>query len=105
MSVEKKILFLGVGGTGMAPLAMWLAETGVSVFGYDDYFKQRPRDFLINSKVFLLDFVMIEDIAFYDQIVYSNAIPKKHRLLKEAERLKIPCLKRGEMLSQIVQRN
>lgn len=103
MSVEKRILFLGVGGAGMAPLAMWLAETEDSIFGYDDYFKQGALDYLTNSRVHLLDVVMIEDIASYDQIVYSNAIAKTHRLLKEAERLGIPCLKRGEMLSQIAQ--
>ena len=103
MSVEKRILFLGVGGAGMAPLAMWLAETGDSIFGYDDYLKQGALDYLTNAKVDLLDVVMIEDIASYDQIVYSNAIAKTHRLLKEAERLGIPCLKRGEMLSQIAQ--
>ena len=103
MSVEKRILFLGVGGAGMAPLAMWLAEAEDSIFGYDDYFKKGALDYLANSRVHLLDVVMIEDIASYDQIVYSNAIAKTHRLLKEAERLGIPCLKRGEMLSQIAQ--
>ena len=70
MSVEKRILFLGVGGAGMAPLAMWLAETGDSIFGYDDYLIQGALDCLTNAKVDLLDVVMIEDIASYDQIVY-----------------------------------
>ena len=28
MSIEKRILFLGVGGAGMAPLAMWCAQRG-----------------------------------------------------------------------------
>ena len=47
MSVEKRILFLGVGGAGMAPLAMWLAETEDSIFGYDDYFKHGALDYLV----------------------------------------------------------
>ena len=103
MSTEKRILFLGVGGAGMAPLAMWCAEKGDLIFGYDDYFKQSALDYLINSKVELLDAVLIEDIKSYDQVVYSNAIAKTHRLLREAARLKIPCLKRGEMLAQLSQ--
>ena len=103
MSIEKRILFLGVGGAGMAPLAMWCAAKGDLIFGYDDYFKQCALDYLINSKVELLDAVLIEDIKSYDQVVYSNAIAKTHRLLREAERLKIPCLKRGEKLAQVAQ--
>ena len=62
MSIEKRILFLGVGGAGMAPLAMWCAAKGDLIFGYDDYFKQCALDYLINSKVELLDAVLIEDI-------------------------------------------
>lgn len=103
MSAKKRILFLGVGGAGMAPLAMWLAEKGDLIFGYDDYFKQSSLDYLTNSKVHLLDALLIEDIESYDQVVYSSAIAKTHRLLKEAERLKIPCFKRGKMLAQIAQ--
>ena len=103
MSVEKRILFLGVGGVGMAPLAMWCSEKGDLIFGYDDYCKQSALDYLVNSKVKLLDAILVEDIKFYDQVIYSNAIAKTHRLLREAERLKIPCLKRGEMLAQIAQ--
>ncbi|MFL2847391.1 MAG: UDP-N-acetylmuramate dehydrogenase [Coraliomargaritaceae bacterium] len=101
MGTQKRILFLGVGGAGMAPLAMWLAGNGESIFGYDDYFKQGALAYLRNSEVNLLDEVLIEDIKSYDQIVYSNAIAKSHRLLKEAERLNIACLKRGEKLAEL----
>ena len=69
MSAEKRILFLGVGGAGMAPLAMWCAEKGDLIFGYDDYFKQSALDYLINSKVELLDAVLIEDLKSYKEIV------------------------------------
>lgn len=103
MGAEKRILFLGVGGAGMAPLAMWLADAGNLIFGYDDYFKQSALDDLINSKVHLLDAVLIEDIQSYDQIVYSSAISESHRLLREAMRLKIPCFKRGEMLAELAE--
>ena len=82
MSAKKRILFLGVGGAGMAPLAMWLAEKGDLIFGYDDYFKQSSLDYLTNSKVHLLDDLLIEDIESYDQIVFSSAIAKTHRLLR-----------------------
>ena len=77
MSAEKRILFLGVGGAGMAPLAMWCAEKGDLIFGYDDYFKQSALDYLINSKVELLDAVLIEDIKSYDhdhKILYLQSI-------------------------------
>ena len=58
----------------MAPLAMWCAEKGDLIFGYDDYFKQSALDYLTNSKVELLDVVLIEDIKSYDQVIYSNAM-------------------------------
>jgi UDP-N-acetylenolpyruvoylglucosamine reductase len=101
MRAEKRILFLGVGGAGMAPLAMWLAGNGESIFGYDDYLKQYALGYLTNSAVNLLDEVLIEDIKSYDQIIYSNAIAKSHHLLKEAKHLNIPCLKRGEKLAEV----
>ena len=68
MGAKKRILFLGVGGAGMAPLAMWLAEKGDLIFGYDDYFKQSSLDYLRNSKVHLVDALSNLMIMLFTQV-------------------------------------
>ena len=98
---SKRMLFLGVSGAGMAPLAMWCAQAGGQIYGYDDYCKQAVTDYLHASKVRLLPSLLVQSIAEFDTVVYSNALSPEHRLLVEARRLGISCLRRGEMLAAI----
>ena len=97
-----KILFLGVGGAGMAPLAMWFSKKGDEVFGYDDYLKQSVVNQLEESNVGIIHIPLLEDaIRGFDLVVYSNAIPASHEILKKAKSFKINCIKRGEILAKI----
>ena len=101
MQTAKKVLFIGVGGSGMAPLAMWCAERGDVVSGYDDFLKAEVASYLAGSNVILHTLLIKDKIKTFDLIVYSSAVAKEHRLIKEAERLKIPCILRGEMLARV----
>ena len=101
MQTAKKILFLGVGGAGMAPLAMWCAERGDLVSGYDDFLKADVASLLEYSKVKLHTLLIKEKIRNFDLIVYSSALSREHRLIKEAKLLGIPCILRGEMLARV----
>ena len=83
---SKRMLFLGVSGAGMAPLAMWCAQVGGQIYGYDDYCKQAVAHYLHASKVRLLPSLLVQSIAEFDIVVYSNALSPEHRLLVEGRR-------------------
>ena len=101
---NKRILFLGVGGAGMAPLALWCSSQSTSLFGYDDFLKHETEDILTQSGLTLLDLLLIEDVKSFDLVVYSNAFSLDNPFLLEAKRLNIECFRRGEFLAQIAQK-
>ena len=45
------VFLLGVGGMGMTPLAIYLAQAGVEVHGFDDDLSDRSRELLEGSGV------------------------------------------------------
>ena len=98
---QKRILFLGVGGAGMAPLALWCSKHSTNLCGYDDFLKQEISVLLHNSGVEVLQILLPEDLQSFDLVVYSNAFQSDHEILNEAKRLNIQCLRRGEFLAQI----
>lgn len=104
MFQNKRILFLGVGGAGMAPLALWCSSQSTSLFGYDDFLKHETEDLLTQTGLTLLDLLLLEDLKSFDLIVYSNAFPLDNPFLLEAKRLNIECFRRGEFLAQIAQK-
>lgn len=96
-------LFLGVGGMGMAPLASWLSNSGINIFGYDDALQERSRELLVASGVQLMDFIFTEHLESYHMIVYSSAIAPTHTILQAAQARGIPTMRRGEMLAKVSQ--
>lgn len=101
MYASKKVLFLGVGGAGMAPLAIWLKHHAKSIEGYDDFLKKNIADCLKRAEVKIINILLKDSLKNYDLVVYSNAFSEKNYLLKEAHALNIKCLKRGELLAEI----
>lgn len=98
---QKRILFLGVGGTGMAPLAIWCSNHSTRLYGYDDFLKKETVELLSASGVQVLELLLPEDIQSFDLLVYSNAFQSDNVILKEAKSLNIPCFRRGEFLAEI----
>ena len=96
-------LFLGVGGMGMAPLASWLSNSGIDIYGYDDALQERSREFLVASGVQLMEFIFPEHLDSYQMIVYSSAITPTHTILQAAQARGIPTIRRGEMLAKVSQ--
>lgn len=102
MSAEgEKYLFVGVGGTGMAPLASWMAASGCFVSGYDVHLQESTRVLLEKAGVVLYDFLFPEQIGDYTTLVYSSAVPQDHPLLTAARERRLCLLRRGEMLATI----
>lgn len=96
--MNKKILFLGVGGIGVSALAIAAKNLGAAVDGYDS----KPNK--LTSKLEALGikiFTSINDISLdsYNMIVYSSAISVENPLLQKAKILGIECLQRAMFLA------
>ncbi|AJC48341.1 UDP-N-acetylmuramate--L-alanine ligase [Allofrancisella guangzhouensis] len=100
--MDKKILFLGVGGIGVSALAIAAKKLGAIVAGYDSKpSKLTIRLESLGVKVFSTPSeVRIKD---YDMVVYSSAITDKHPLLAKALQLNIHCLHRAMFLAILMQ--
>ena len=95
---SERYLFLGIGGMGMAPLAIYLAKKGCQVEGLDDALRDETKSLLESHYIKILDcWSLWED---YDTIVYSNAIAVDDSRLQAARQKKIPTFLRGEMLAR-----
>lgn len=99
-SLPDKVAFLGVGGAGMAPLAIFLRSKGVRVVGWDNQIQPFVERLLIDAGV-ELPLVPPEE-EFFSLTVISSAVSRDHPYLK------ILCrdgtcevLRRGEFLSRL----
>ena len=100
-SPEDRILFLGVGGMGMAPLACWMAKSGRQVYGVDDHLREPIRRLLLDAGVELCDFVLEEQLGDFTSVVYSSAIQTTHPILLAAQKKGLPTCRRGAMLAEV----
>ena len=95
------IHFIGIGGIGMSGIAEIMHSLGYIVQGSDKVHSQNiERLERIGIKTFIGH--NAENVANANVIVYSSAIKQNNPELLKARALKIPCLTRAEMLSQIV---
>ena len=95
------IHFIGIGGIGMSGIAEIMNSLGYIVQGSDKAHSQNiERLERLGIKTFIGH--SAENVANANVIVYSSAIKSNNPELMKARELKIPCLTRAEMLSQIV---
>ncbi|MDR3143620.1 MAG: UDP-N-acetylmuramate dehydrogenase [Puniceicoccales bacterium] len=98
---QKSYLLLGVGGMGMAPLAIYLAEQGHEVYGWDDGLAERVRHHLETAKVVLL--VLPEFPQNIDEVIFSTAIHEEHPLYQKALERQLPLTRRGVFWARMVE--
>ncbi|MEM1221325.1 MAG: UDP-N-acetylmuramate dehydrogenase [Verrucomicrobiota bacterium] len=98
-----KLLFIGIGGMGMAPLAGWMQQSGYSVCGYDDDLQQPVRNFLTSAGVELNEFLLADQVDEYAAVVYSSAVGESHPLYVAAKQAGLPMLRRGELLYRVAE--
>lgn len=96
----KNIHFVGIGGIGMSGLAEILASCGFSVSGCDAQASQTTRR-LIAAGIPVAIGHDPGHPAGADLVVISSAIRKDHPELEEARRLRIPVIRRAEMLGEV----
>ena len=94
--VVRHIHCLGVGGMGMAQLALYLAQSGFTVSGEDDALTDEVRAVLAGGPV------RLEPLpASCDLVTYSSAIPPGHAVCRAAAARGLPLVRRGELLAEV----
>jgi len=91
---------VGVGGAGMTPLAMLLAQRGWRVSGTDDSMTTAAQAWLERSGVGLTAPGEVPGGA--DLLVYSSAIPAGHPARLAATQGGLPQVRRGELLAELL---
>jgi UDP-N-acetylmuramate--L-alanine ligase/UDP-N-acetylenolpyruvoylglucosamine reductase len=85
---------------GVGPLAIYLAQSGFAVSGEDDAMTDAMRTHLNREKVVLTGTGALP--AECDLVVYSSAISPKHPAFLAASARKLPLVRRGELLAEVV---
>lgn len=99
----KKIHFVGIGGSGMCPLAEILFSEGFEITGSDcNESDTLDRIKAMGIKVFEGHFA--ENVKDTELVVYTAAVKSDNPELVAAEELNIPCLERSIMLGVVTRR-
>ena len=93
----RRIHCVGIGGMGMAPLAIYLAQAGYAVTGEDDAMTEEVRGWLEREQVVLSQIPMDSQA-----VVVSSAIARAHPAYVAAKARNLPLVRRGEMLAEVV---
>ena len=94
---------VGVGGTGMAPLALYLRQTGFAVTGEDDALPPAVRAWLEPAGVTVTGTGGVPETC--DLVVLSSAIPAGHPARVRAAARGLPLVRRGEILAEVLRGN
>jgi len=103
VSKEKNILFLGIGGAGMTPLAQYYLSQGWKVLGYDRVLS--PNVAMLQAKG--VEVVVDDQLRWFplfeeaSQVVYTAAIATDHKVLQSFRDRSCSVLKRAEVLGHI----
>jgi UDP-N-acetylmuramate--alanine ligase len=98
--LRDNVFFIGLGGMGMAPLALYLDEAGCCVRGHDDHWREPVRRWLARRGIASTPWADLP--ADVSRVVYSSAIDEAHPLLQAARERGLGTLRRGEMLAEVV---
>jgi UDP-N-acetylmuramate--alanine ligase len=95
------IHFVGIGGIGMSGIAEVLANLGYRVQGSDQK-RSKITDRLAQMGVEIFEGQRPENLKEAEVVVISSAIKKGNPELEEARRLKLPVVRRAEMLAELM---
>jgi len=98
----RKLHFVGIGGIGMSGIAEILLDQGFKVSGSDRAFSE-VTERLQNLGAITFEGHRASNIANdVDTVVYSSAVPPDNPEILEAQRRKIPIVRRAEMLAEVM---
>ena len=96
----KRIHFVGIGGSGMSPLAEILHSRGYTITGSD----VNPSDNVDRMTGLGIPVAMpqaAENIGDAELVVYTSAVHTENPELQEAQRRGLPLIERGKLLGLI----
>ena len=96
----RSVHLVGVGGTGMAPLALCLRQAGFTVSGEDDALAPLVRPWLEQAGVIITPPGGVPEPC--DLLVRSSAIHADHPARVRAVERGVPQVRRGEMLAELL---
>ena len=98
----KKLHFIGIGGIGMSGIAEILLDQGFKVSGSDRALSE-VTERLQNLGTITFEGHRASNIANdVDTVVYSSAVQPDNPEILEAQRRKIPIVRRAEMLAEVM---
>ncbi|MDR2432206.1 MAG: UDP-N-acetylmuramate dehydrogenase [Puniceicoccales bacterium] len=98
--MSKNICMLGICGAGMAPLAIYLAQRGDVVYGWDDYVNFPIKDLLVSHGVIFMPEQILPPNC--DCVVRSSAVNEHgDSVCQRAAKNGIEIFRRGEFLAEI----
>jgi UDP-N-acetylmuramate--alanine ligase len=98
----KKLHFTGIGGIGMSGIAEILLDQGFKVSGSDRALSE-VTERLQQLGAVIVEGHRAENIADdVDTVVYSSAVQPDNPEILEAQRRKIPVVRRAEMLAEVM---
>ena len=105
LSKLKKVYFLGIGGIGMSALARYFLHEGLEIYGYD--LTETNLTFKLEELGMHIHYDMNPGAipSDIDLVVYTPAIPDDHKEWTAIRSLKVPILKRAEVLGLISNQN
>ena len=96
----RRVHCVGVGGMGVGPLAIYLAQLGFSVSGEDDAFAAPMRAALEKEGVQLTPPGGVPDDC--QLVTYSSAVTSSHPARAAATARGLPLVRRGELLAEVL---
>ena len=101
MSRIKRVHFIGIGGSGMSGIAEVLINLGYQVSGSDikeSISTQRLKS--LGATIYIGH--DISNVKDCDVVVYSTAVSDRNPEIYEARKLRIPVVRRAEMLAELM---
>ena len=96
-----KLHFIGIGGIGMSGIAEVLLDLGYAISGSDLTSSSVTENLKKKGALIFLGH-QAENVEDANLIVYSSAIDPKNPEFKRAQELKIPMIRRAEMLAELM---
>lgn len=97
----KNIHLIGIGGSGIFPIAKWLVDKGFSVTGSDTC-NSETTEKAKNAGIKVCIGHKAENLGSADLVVFSAAIKASNPEIEEAHTRGIPCIERSVMLGIIM---
>jgi len=98
----RKLHFVGIGGIGMSGIAEILVDQGFTVTGSDRAANENTERLQALGVAVAVGHAAANVAADVDALVYSSAVGSDNPEVAEAQRRKIPVIRRAEMLAEVM---